>query len=311
MQNKVITTNRWWVYQRERFPIFAHSPLLLAFSFSAVSYSTLLRGQFEWPDLKSIITAFITSLIFFLQLRIADEFKDFDEDSQYRPYRPVPSGLVKLQELGFIGILGAVTQLFLAVWLQPALLILLTITWIYLALMSVEFFAREWLKARPITYMWTHMLIVPLVDFYATGCDWMALGKSQPSGLWWFLGVSFCNGIVIEIGRKLRAPEDEEFGVQTYTVLWGRKNAVLVWWGAMFVTAIFAALAAHKINFLLPVIIILSVVLSLAAILSLIFIQRPATNKAKLFEVLSGVWTLLMYLSLGAVPMLVKSGVLR
>ena len=68
MQNKLVTTNRWWVYQRDRFPIFAHSPLLLAFSFSAVSYSSLLRGDLAWPAFKSIVTAFITSLLFFLQL---------------------------------------------------------------------------------------------------------------------------------------------------------------------------------------------------------------------------------------------------
>ncbi len=308
MQNKVVTTNRWWVYQRERFPVFAHSPLLLAFSFSAISYSSLLRGDSAWPDLKSIVTAFITSLIFFLQLRIADEFKDFAEDTQFRPYRPVPSGLVKLRELGFIGIMGAVTQLILALWLQPALLILLFIAWIYLALMSVEFFAREWLKAKPITYLWTHMLIVPLVDFYATGCDWMTLGKSPPDGLWWFLAVSFCNGIVIEIGRKLRAPEDEEAGVQTYTVLWGRTSAVLVWFSAMFATAIFAVLAASNIDFVVPVASVLSILLCAAAIISLRFLQQPESKRAKLFELMSGVWTLLMYLSLGAIPMLVKAG---
>ena len=311
MQNKVVTTNRWWVYQRERFPIFAHSPLLLAFSFSAVSYSSLLRGESIWPDLKSIVTAFITSLLFFLQLRIADEFKDFEEDSEFRPYRPVPSGLVKLNELGFIGVMGALTQLILAWWLQPALLILLVIAWMYLVLMSIEFFAREWLKAKPITYMWTHMLILPLVDFYATGCDWMAAGKSQPDGLWWFLGVSFCNGIVIEIGRKLRAPEDEEVGVQTYTVLWGRKSAVLVWLSAMFTTAIFAVLAASKIDFVAPVATVLFILLSLAAIISFRFLQQPESKRAKLFEVMSGVWTLLMYLSLGAIPMLHKLGVSR
>jgi hypothetical protein len=26
------------------------------------------------------------------------------------------------------------------------------------------FCVRDWLKARPITYLWTHMLIMPLVD---------------------------------------------------------------------------------------------------------------------------------------------------
>ena len=123
--NNSVRLNRWWCYQRERFPVFAHTPLVAAFSFSAISYSSLLRGEQRWPDPKAALVAFVTALLFFLQLRIADEFKDFEEDARYRPYRPVPRGLVKLRELGFIGLLSALTQLLLALWLQPALGVLL------------------------------------------------------------------------------------------------------------------------------------------------------------------------------------------
>ncbi len=304
MQNTV--AHKWWTYQRERFPVIAHSPLLLAFSFSAISYSQLLRGQTEWPSAQAIAVAFLTSLTFFLQLRIADEFKDFEEDSRFRPYRPVPRGLVTLRELGVVGALAAATQLSLALALQPSLVVLLMLAWAYLALMSVEFCAREWLKARPITYLWTHMLIVPLVDYYATACDWLAQGQAQPRGLLWFLLVSFCNGIVIEVGRKLRAPADEEDGVQTYTVLWGSTRAVFVWFGAMLATAIFAVLAAVNIAFALPVIGLLTLLLLVAAFVAFRFLQQPETNRAKWFEAMSGVWTLGLYLSLGAIPLLVK-----
>jgi UbiA prenyltransferase family len=306
-----IVANKWWVYQRERFPVFAHSPLLLAFSFSAISYSSLLRDVLVWPDTKAIAVAFITSLLFFLQLRIADEFKDFEEDSRFRPYRPVPRGLVKLRELGMLGVLSALTQFAFAVLVQPSLVILLVLTWIYLALMSVEFFARDWLKARPITYMWTHMMIVPLVDYYATACDWLANGQAQPNGLLWFLLVSFCNGIVIEVGRKLRAPADEEDGVQTYTALWGRKVAVSVWLSAMFATASFAVLAAKNIAFTVPVAALLALLWFVALLIARRFVQQPESKNAKWFEVMSGLWTLVLYLSLGAIPMFIKLGAMR
>src|SRR5213080_2576107 len=146
--------NRWWVYQRERFPVLAHGPLIAAFSFSAVSFSRMLRLPNEpgLPDVAAIITAFITALFFFLQLRIADEFKDFEEDSRYRPYRPVPRGLVKLRELAGVFVLAALIQLGLALWLEPSLLFLLVPTWIYLALISREFFVAAWLKKRHILY---------------------------------------------------------------------------------------------------------------------------------------------------------------
>jgi hypothetical protein len=304
----LIVANKWWIYQRERFPVLAHSPLLLAFSFSAISYSSLLRGALVWPDTKAIVVAFITSLLFFLQLRIADEFKDFEEDSRFRPYRPVPRGLVTLHELGVLGVVSAMTQLVLAVLLQPSLVILLVLAWTYLALMSVEFFARDWLKARPITYLWTHMLIVPLVDYYATACDWLANGQAQPNGLLWFLLVSFCNGIVIEVGRKLRAPADEEDGVQTYTALWGKIVAVIVWLSAMFATAVFAVLAAKNIAFTVPVTVLLALQWIIAAFIASRFLRQPESKNAKWFEAVSGLWTLVLYLSLGAIPMFIKLG---
>ena len=74
----------------------------------------LLRGQPGLAPLASLVVAFVTCLIFFLQLRIADEFKDFEEDSRYRPYRPVPRGLVTLRELAMLFVLGAALQLILA-----------------------------------------------------------------------------------------------------------------------------------------------------------------------------------------------------
>ncbi len=297
--------HRFWIYQAERFPLFAHGILIAVFSTSTISFSALLRGTTMWPSLPTIIVGFVTAFLFFLQLRIADEFKDFDEDLQYRPYRAVPRGLVSLQELGVLGVLTALIQLGLAWWLEPNLLWLLAWTWAYLALMSKEFFVRDWLKAHPITYLWSHMLIVPLIDFYTTACDWLVAGESIPhTGLAWFLIVSFFNGIVIEVGRKIRAAEDEEVGVETYSALWGIRTATIVWLGALLLTAMSAVLAAREINVMLPIAIFLIILLTTALIVASRFLQQPSQNRAKLIETMSGVWTILMYLSVGAVPLI-------
>ena len=172
--------NRWAVYQRERFPLASHVPLVAAFSASAVCFSSLLRGHYAAPTAAALGVAFLTSLLFFLQLRIADEFKDFEEDSRFRPYRPVPRGLVTLRELAWLGAAAAGVQLALAFWLEPSLVWLLIATWLYLTLMTREFFVRRWLKKHPVVYMTSHMLILPLVDLYATACDWRVAGVTGP-----------------------------------------------------------------------------------------------------------------------------------
>ena len=194
----------------------------------------------------------------------------------------------------------------LALWLDPSLVLLLVPVWLYLGLMSKEFFARKWLKARPFTYMWTHMLIMPLIDLYATSCEWMVSGVAPPKGLAWFLLVSFFNGIVIEIGRKIRAPEGEAPGVETYTVLWGRRNAVLAWLGAMLLAATGAFLAARRIAMATPVVLLLGTLLTASTIIAWCFLRQPAARQARLFEPMAGLWTLCMYLGLGAVPLLVR-----
>jgi 4-hydroxybenzoate polyprenyltransferase len=295
--------NRWWTYQRERFPILAHGPIIAAFSFSAVCFSSLSRHEFSFPDIRTVLVAFGTAFLFFFQLRIADEFKDFDEDSRYRPYRPVPRGLVTLRELAVVFVLAAAIQLGLALWLDVSLLPLLLVTWVYLALMSKEFFVANWLKKRHILYMLSHMAIVPLVDFYATACDWRPRVEAPPPSLFWFVAVSYFNGLVIEMGRKIRGPQDEEEGVNTYSRLWGMHTASRVWLGAMAVTAVLAGIAAWQIDFTVPVVAVVALLLLTAGIIVRAFLRDPSTKHSKRIETFSGLWTLSLYLILGAVPL--------
>ncbi len=292
---------RWWIYQHERFPLLAHGPLILAFSLSAICFSSLLRGAGHFPAWPVVAVAFVSCLISFLHLRLADEFKDFDEDSRYRPYRAVPRGLVSLRELGVLWVITGAIQLVIALLLDWRLLGLLLVTWIYLGLMSKEFFCRSWLKSHPFTYMWTHMFIMPLIDFYATSCDWLLHTGRPPHGLYWFVLVSFLNGFIIEIGRKIRAPQDEETGVETYSVIWGRRQAVQAWLLAMTLTFAGAVMAAVQITFLVPVAGLMGTILLISVIFGVRFLRQPKNGKP--FELLSGLWTLCLYLSLGIIPL--------
>jgi len=290
---------RWWTYQKERFPLLAHGPLILVFSACAVSYSALLRDGL--PEWRAYAVAFAVCLLFFLQLRIADEFKDAEEDARWRPYRPVPRGLVTLRELGAVFVGAALLQLGLALGFEPRLWWVLGIGWAYLALMSVEFFAREWLKARPVVYLLTHMGIMPLVDFFATACDWMPAGE-RPPGLAPFLAASFFNGIVIETGRKLRQPADEEQGVETYSALWGRAGGLAAWHACQLLTLGFAVVAAARIGFRDEVAWALGAAFGVSLVLGFGYLRKGM--KGKWIEAMSGVWTLVLYGMLGVVPML-------
>ena len=68
--------------------------------------------------------------------------------------------------------------------------------------------------------------------------------------------------------------------------------------------AAMALMAAAQIDFLVPVACVLGTLLAAATVVALRFLRQPVASRAKLIETLSGIWTLLLYLSLGAVPLL-------
>ncbi len=298
---------RLWIYQRERFPLLVHGVVIAALSASALGVSGLLTGRSEQMPLAAVVTAFVTLLLFFLQLRIADEFKDNADDLRYRPYRAVPRGLVSLSELGWIGAVAGAIQLALALWLDPRLVWLLILVWGYYGLMSAEFFARTWLKAHPLVYLCSHMLILPLIVLYATACDWLVNAAAIPLlGLLGFLLMSVFNGVVFEIGRKIRAPEDEQVGVETYSALWGIKPAAVAWVGALALSAAAGAWVAVEIGFVVPVLAVAATLLAAAALVAARFLKAPNAKRANAIDTMSGLWILSLLLILGVLPVVIR-----
>jgi len=297
---------RLLVYQAERFPLLQHGPLIAVFTFSAVSYSRVCRGASGFVPAGRYILGAVTSIFFFLLLRIFDEFKDAGEDARYRPYRPVPRGLVTLPELRNLGLILALLIFGANALLMPRMLPAIAVVLLYMALMTKEFFVRDRLKRHPLVYMISHMAVMPMIDFYTTGLDWIVADVSPPSGLKFFLAVTFLNGIVIEIGRKIRAPQDEEEGVETYSALYGMKRAALAWGLLLVVTWGSAVMASDIAGYGGIGIGALSAILVVCCMPAILFLRTGSSRHAKLIETASGIWTVGMYLTLGGVPMIAR-----
>jgi len=172
-------------------------------------------------------------------------------------------------------------------------------------LMSYEFFIPRWLKARPIFYMLSHMFIMPLIDLYVTACDWLMADGVPHRGLSWFLLLSFLNGLVIEIGRKIRTPAQEESGVETYSKLWGDRAAI-IWWTMLAAAGLCGLFTASQIGFVIPVAVLMVVLLGYALYIVNAFRREPTAQQSKQIELISGLWTILIYLCLGPLPLLTR-----
>jgi 4-hydroxybenzoate polyprenyltransferase len=292
--------SRWRIYFKERFPPLQHGLVTAGFAFGTIAYSARLTGV-AFPTPAAFLSVFISTFLFFLQLRILDEFKDFEDDSRWRPYRPVPRGIVSLRSLGWVWVCAAAVQTAVAVAFEPTLVAVLVLVWAYSGLMGAEFFVRDWLKAHPLVYMASHAVITPLIALYVSAFDWLKIGLPA-SQLGWLLAMSYFCSYVIEIGRKIRVPSDEEEGVETYSALWGHRNAVIVWLGMMTLTGAVALRAAALVRTYTFTTGYVALLLAVALILSVRFLRNPQRGQGGRFQILSAIWTLGLYLILGFAP---------
>lgn len=297
---------RLWEYQAERFPLIKHGVLIAAFGASAVCLSALLRGGA--PSVMAIVVAVLVLFGFFFQLRVADEHKDNAEDTKFRPERPVPRGLIKLAELRTVAIGVGVAQIALTLLLDWRLLGPLLLVWAWMAVMTKEFFVPAWLKKRPVIYMVSHMAIMPLIDLYATACDWIPAGDGGHEGfgltLGAFLALSLVNGSVIEIARKSWAPEMEREGVETYSRLWGAERAGIVLVVLLLVGLALSAFVNVRSGAGVVMLAGLMAVTMFAAWTAIDYAGTPAPKKVKMMETGTAVFVLGNYLLLGVIPLL-------
>ena len=322
MDNKITITEKiknFKIYLNERFPAGKNSFFVLMFTLSAYVYTGLLYNMkiFEMtgrdPDripmpLHKVIPLFTIILMFFFQLRLTDEFKDYEEDLKYRPYRPVQRGIITLKALGNIGIVTIIVQIISAFLINPKILIYMSFVWIYMFLMAKEFFIKEWLTKRIVIYALSHvviMIFINLVIIKAAGFIMTAHKMPDLSvfeiyrGVIPFLMLGYLNGMVLEIGRKTRKSDEEEDGVETYSKLWGRKKAVYILCGLYILDHILVMLGLLQTDekyFLLGMA-LLTIVLVVSVYFMMKFLKKDLSGKVP--ENVSGLWILFSCLTTG------------
>ena len=292
--------HRLWIYQAERFPLAKTVPLLAVFSAASLTVSAVLAER-PLPGLGAYLTGFGLAFLLFFQMRVCDEVKDIDQDRAFRPERPIPRGVVRLAEIVWLGVATIPLAAALALLWGHGLIWLLALVWVWLLAMTFEFGLGDWIKTRHVAYLLSHMAIMPLIDLLLTGVEWSASG--QPHGaLWLFIGLSFSNGCVLEIGRKLWAPESERTGVPSYSSLWGPGQAALVWLGFVVLSLLLllgVGLATGALALIAPI-----GIAGAGATLwaGLAYRARPTPAHEKRVDLMAGLWVFLCYGAAGFAP---------
>lgn len=253
-------------YMRERFPLFGHVLLIISYYSSNQFLAKVLTNPDEPMQYtaRSLLGA-LTLLFFFFHLRVFDEHKDFDEDSRFHPQRVLQRGVITLGDLRVLAVLCIVAELGLAATAGAGALTGLAIAFGFSLLMLKEFFAAEWLKRHFLVYATSHMLLMPLLSLmvfsFATGrMPWQA-----PGIFWVYAFVGFFVTFNVEVSRKIRAPEDEIAGLDSYSKIFGTYGAAWLVLGLRVIDTTLVSIVGYAIGvsawFYLAVVVLLLVTL--------------------------------------------------
>ena len=298
---------KWNTYQKERFPVLIYGLYIFCIVFAVFCFSsymvpiaaetfleetnanTLLPVKFEYEYFK-LIPMFIFAFLQFLMVRIVDEFKDFEEDSKYRPYRPVPRGLVTLKELKILFKVCVLIQFSISLAYNPDGLILLMGFWIFFALFCQDFFIKKFLDKHILITVLIDELLVAFLALYLSSF----VGYVNIKFLWPILLMTYIVSWIVEIARKVRCKEDEEEGVKTYTSVIGigkTTTLLIVLETILMLLQLYILGTAY-----LPGIIALYV---LTNIINLLFIKNKDKKSAKKVELFANIFIVIVYLSMG------------
>ena len=240
---------RLHAYLWERFPLLANGLLILSF-YSSNQFLAQALSQPGEPmryDLSSLLGC-IAILCFFLHMRIFDDHKDYAADCRHYPDRVLQRGVVTLRELKMLAAVAIACEFALAAICGPAALLAWLVAFAFSLLMLKEFFVGDWLKQRFLLYASVHMLIMPLLAMTIWSFATNQYFWQIPSWFWLYSLVSYFLAFNWEVSRKIRAPEDEVEGVDSYTRLFGTYGAAYLVLLIRVISTVLVAMVAHHLG---------------------------------------------------------------
>jgi len=277
-------TNKWILYLKERFPAIPLFVFTLLVSISAEKYISNIIS------FKSLISGLIF-LSFFLHLRLLDEFKDFEFDSNFHKDRPIQTGLIKLTDIKTLLFTNLLLMIFVSILTKYPLLFALSLA--YTLLMFKDFFVKNFFTKSPILYLISHEIVFLLMYLYLftflSGKIYLSANLNE------FLLFAYLliPVIIIEIGRKMNHRYDHigNKTTDTYSHIWGDFNTITVFFSLVAINVVALSIIKNRLS-----IIILLIPCIIITILSLNnqFRNKIMQNHMKLTTLFALVFPLLL-----------------
>ena len=231
---------------KERFPIHILTFTTLSTVFASASITTNVFNYWQ------VIVAFVITTLFLFHIRAIDERRDFINDSEFHPERPIQQGIISIKKLLTFSVLGIILSLVLALFSSTSTFVISLIFLVFTTFAAFDFFIPTFFKNRPVLY---HIINSPQMILL----QWLIFSIFSSSfdmtfEMFLFMFLIYINIFILELVRKINSPDNDTS--DTYSANLGLKKSIaflifLVFLSFIFYTIIIRATGTFPVfNFL-------------------------------------------------------------
>lgn len=207
-------------YIQKRFPLNIHLPIILLFYmtlylFAAVNQENILIS------LRTLL-GFITVFLTFLHIRLLDDIKDYQQDKNQHPKRPLSKGKIRLKTIKEIAIatIGIEFLINLLLGLHTFLLYLSVLA--YSGFIYTEYFSKDKLQNHLLISNFSHQLIIILLGFYVYTIHNSTITTISLSYIYFIVAIYLLFAL-FEFTRKIKDKKNPDYSL-SYNYQLGRKK---------------------------------------------------------------------------------------
>lgn len=220
-QSKLLSlVHKLYIYQEKRFPL-----VFLVLSILPVILSSAVIVAHVTPNPFRVLIALIASLIFFFHIRVNDDCRDFDHDCLYHKDRPVQNGTISLSDLKNIDLILIGIFIVISIFQGIHSFGLAIFLLIYAYFAKKDFFVAKTIRKYFYVYNLINLFQMLVLQAY------IYIFFSQNLQLNLFLAIHFVfiatGTIIFEFLRKLKVPDQEGQGKDTYSWHMGFGRSIL------------------------------------------------------------------------------------
>lgn len=221
MRKTTVLLKNFYSYQKERFPIVV---LALSFLPAILSSSAVTAVQLS-PVF--VLVALLVSVSYLLHVRIIDEFRDYEHDLKHHKDRPVPSGVISLEDLRIVDLIVVTVVLLVPIFVSFEAFLIAIVMLLYSYFARKEFFLG--LQFRKHFYFYNAINLVQMLLLQILVYTFANPTFSFTSLVTVHFLFTATGTVIFEFLRKVKNPGDDGTGKDTYTWFLGFNNALILY----------------------------------------------------------------------------------